>query len=96
MSKKVFVGLSGGVDSSVTAALLKEQGYEVTGVYMKNWSKSIGRFDCPWEEDYQDAKKVASHLDIPFVMYDFEDQYFHRVVDYMLESFRAGITPNQM
>jgi tRNA-specific 2-thiouridylase len=94
MSKKVFVGLSGGVDSSVTAALLKEQGYEVTGVYMKNWSKSIGRFDCPWEEDYQDAKKVASHLDIPFVMYDFEDQYFHRVVDYMLESFRAGITPN--
>jgi tRNA-specific 2-thiouridylase len=94
MSKKVFVGLSGGVDSSVSAALLKEQGFDVTGVYMKNWSKSIGRFDCPWKEDYQDAKSVAAHLDIPFVMYDFEDQYFNRVVEYMLESFRAGITPN--
>jgi len=94
MSKKVFVGLSGGVDSSVTAALLKEQGFDVTGVYMKNWSKSIGRFECPWEEDYQDAKKVAAHLDIPFIMYNFEDQYFHKVVEYMLESFRAGITPN--
>ena len=94
MSKKVFVGLSGGVDSSVTAALLKQQGYDVTGVYMKNWSKRIGQFDCPWEEDYRDAKKVAVHLGIPFEMYDFEDQYFDKVVQYMLDSFKAGITPN--
>jgi tRNA-uridine 2-sulfurtransferase len=91
---KVFVGLSGGVDSSVSAALLSRQGHDVTGVYMKNWSKSIGRFDCPWEEDYRDAKKVAVHLGIPFEMYDFETEYFDQVVGYMLDSFRAGITPN--
>ena len=72
MKQKVFVGLSGGVDSSVTAALLKEQGYDVTGVYMKNWSKDIPGFECPWLEDYQDAKRVAAILDIPFKMYDFE------------------------
>lgn len=94
MSKKVFVGLSGGVDSSVSAALLKEQGFDVTGVYMKNWSKAIGRQECPWEEDYHDAKKVAAHLDISFVMYDFEDQYYEKVVGYMLEAFQLGITPN--
>lgn len=94
MSKKVFVGLSGGVDSSVTAALLKQQGYDVTGVYMKNWSKRIGQFDCPWEEDYRDAKRVATHLGIPFEMYDFEEQYFDKVVKYMLDSFKEGITPN--
>lgn len=94
MSKKVFIGLSGGVDSAVSALLLKEQGYDVTGVYMKNWSKSIGRFDCPWKEDYQYAKKTAVHLDIPFEMYDFEEQYFDKVVMYMLDAFREGITPN--
>lgn len=94
MSKTIYVGLSGGVDSSVTAALLKSQGYDVVGVYMKNWSKRIGQFDCPWEDDYRDAKKVATHLDIPFEMYDFEEQYFDKVVHYMLESFKAGITPN--
>jgi len=73
--QKVFVGLSGGVDSSVTAALLKEQGYDVTGVYMKNWSKDIPGFECPWLDDYQDAKRVAAILDIPFKMYDFEKEY---------------------
>ena len=94
MSKKVFVGLSGGVDSSVTAALLKEQGYDVTGVYMKNWSKDLPGFDCPWKEDYQDAKRVAVQLGIPFKMYDFETEYRQKVVDYMLEGYQAGITPN--
>jgi tRNA-specific 2-thiouridylase len=94
MSKKVFVGMSGGVDSSVTAALLKEQGYDVTGVYMKNWSKDLPGFVCPWKQDYQDAKRVATQLNIPFKMYDFEAAYRQKVVDYMLDAYKAGITPN--
>ncbi|HMT19260.1 MAG TPA: tRNA 2-thiouridine(34) synthase MnmA [Candidatus Saccharibacteria bacterium] len=93
-SSKVFVGLSGGVDSSVTAALLQQQGYEVTGVYMKNWSKDLPGFPCPWKEDYQDAKRVAVKLGIPFELFDFENEYFDRVVQYMLDGFKAGITPN--
>lgn len=94
MAKKVYVGMSGGVDSSVTAALLQEQGYEVTGVYMKNWSQDMPGFVCPWQEDFQDAKRVAVQLDIPFKMFDFETEYRQRVVDYLLEGYRAGITPN--
>jgi tRNA-specific 2-thiouridylase len=94
MSKKVYVGMSGGVDSSVSAALLVEQGYDVTGVYMKNWSKDLPGFPCPWKDDYQDAKRVAVKLGIPFIMVDFEQEYFDRVVQYMLEGFKAGITPN--
>ncbi len=94
MAQKVFVGLSGGVDSSVTAALLKQQGYDVVGVYMKNWSQDLPGFPCLWKEDYQDAKRVAVQLDIPFMMFDFEKEYRHRVVDYMIEGFKVGITPN--
>lgn len=94
MAKKVFVGLSGGVDSSVTAALLKEQGYDITGVYMKNWSQDLPGFVCPWKEDYQDAKRVAVQLGIPFKMYDFETEYRQKVVDYMVAGYQAGITPN--
>lgn len=91
---KVFVGLSGGVDSSVTAALLQQQGYDVTGVYMKNWSQDIPGFECPWKQDYQDAKRVAVRLGIPFKMYDFETQYRDKVVQYMIDEYQAGRTPN--
>jgi tRNA-specific 2-thiouridylase len=91
---KVYVGMSGGVDSSVTAALLKEQGYDVTGVYMKNWSQDLPGFVCPWKEDYQDAKRVAVQLGIPFKMYDFEKEYRSKVVDYMIDGYKAGLTPN--
>ncbi len=94
MSKTVFVGMSGGVDSSVTAALLKEQGYRVIGVYMKNWSQDLPGHHCPWKEDYQDAKRVAVQLGIDFKMYDFEKQYRSLVVDYMLDEYKKGRTPN--
>lgn len=94
MSTKVYVGMSGGVDSSVTAALLKEQGYDVTGVYMKNWSQDLPGMLCPWKEDYQDAKRVAVQLDIPFKLYDFEQEYRQMVVQYMLDEYQAGRTPN--
>ncbi|MDQ5972634.1 MAG: tRNA-uridine 2-sulfurtransferase [Patescibacteria group bacterium] len=90
----VYVGLSGGVDSSVTAALLLEQGYQVVGVYMKNWSQDLPGFACPWKEDYQDAKRVAVQLGIPFKMYDFQKEYRQKVVDYMVAEYQAGRTPN--
>ncbi len=92
--KTVFVGLSGGVDSSVSALLLKQAGYNVVGVYMKNWSKDLPGFPCPWKEDYQDAKRIAVQLGIDFKMFDFEKEYFDLVVQYMLDGFKAGITPN--
>src|SRR3990167_1819779 len=91
---KVYVGLSGGVDSSVTAALLKEQGHDVTGVFMKNWATDLPGFACPWKDDYMDAKRVAVHLGIDFKMYDFRKQYKQKVVDYMIAEYKAGRTPN--
>src|SRR3954469_14307352 len=94
MSQKVYVGMSGGVDSSVTAAMLKEQGYDVTGVYMKNWSEDLPGMVCPWKQDYQDAKRVAVQLGIPFKMYDFQKEYRQKVVDYMIAEYQAGRTPN--
>lgn len=95
--KKIFVAMSGGVDSSVVAALLKEQGYDVTGVFMKNWSDSSFYKDktmCPWVVDQEDARKVASVLQIPFYTFDFEKEYREKVVEYMVEGYKSGITPN--
>ena len=94
MAKTVFVGMSGGVDSSVSAVLLKERGYHVVGVYMKNWSKDLPGMKCPWAEDLADAKRVATKLDIDFMIFDFENEYKQKVVDYMLEEFKKGNTPN--
>ena len=92
--KTIFVGMSGGVDSSVTAVLLKNAGYHVIGVYMKNWSKDLPGMKCPWAEDLADAKRVATKLDIDFRIFDFETEYHAKVVDYMIEEFRKGNTPN--
>lgn len=91
---KVFVGMSGGVDSSVSAALLVEQGYDVAGVYMKNWSRDLPGMKCPWAEDLADAKRVAVKLGIPFEVWDFENEYREKVVEYMLAEFKKGNTPN--
>ena len=91
---KVYVGMSGGVDSSLSAALLVEAGYDVTGVYMKNWSRDLPGMKCPWAEDLADAKRVAVQLGIPFKVFDFEREYKHLVVDYMISEYKAGRTPN--
>ena len=92
--KKVFLGLSGGVDSSVSAALLKEQGFEVVCVYMKNWSQDLPGMKCPWAEDLADAKRVATKLGLDFRVFDFEKDYKQKVVDYMLQEYKKGNTPN--
>lgn len=94
--QKVVVGLSGGVDSSVTAYLLKEQGYEVIGLFMKNWhddSVTISK-ECPWLEDSNDALIVAEKLGIPFQTVDLSAQYKERIVDYMFREYEKGRTPN--
>lgn len=96
MKKRVVVGLSGGVDSSVTAYLLKEQGYEVIGMFMKNWhddSVTISN-ECPWLDDSNDAMIVAQHLGIPFQAIDLSAEYKERIVDYMFAEYKAGRTPN--
>lgn len=96
MSKRVVVGLSGGVDSSVTAYLLKEQGYEVIGMFMKNWhddSVTISN-ECPWLDDSNDAMIVAQHLGIPFQAIDLSVEYKERIVDYMFNEYQRGRTPN--
>lgn len=96
MKKRVVVGLSGGVDSSVAAYLLKEQGYEVIGMFMKNWhddSVTISN-ECPWLDDSNDAMIVAQHLGIPFQAIDLSVEYKARIVDYMFAEYQAGRTPN--
>ena len=95
-NKRVIVGLSGGVDSSVAAYLLQQQGYEVIGLFMKNWhddSVTISD-DCPWLEDSNDAMLVAEKLGIPFQTVDLSKQYKERIVDYMFAEYQRGRTPN--
>ncbi len=93
---RVVVGLSGGVDSSVAAHLLVEQGFEVIGVFMRNWhDESVTLSDhCPWVEDSNDAMMVAQKLGIPFSVLDFSEPYRKRIVDYMFAEYEAGRTPN--
>ena len=96
MKKRVVVGLSGGVDSSVAAYLLKEQGYEVIGLFMKNWhddSVTISN-ECPWLDDSNDAMLVAEKLGIPFQTVDLSEQYKDKIVDYMFREYKMGRTPN--
>ncbi|MBZ0326023.1 MAG: tRNA 2-thiouridine(34) synthase MnmA [Altibacter sp.] len=96
MKKRVVVGLSGGVDSSVAAYLLQEQGYDVIGLFMKNWhddSVTISN-ECPWLEDSNDAMLVAQKLGIPFQTVDLSEQYKERIVDYMFHEYKMGRTPN--
>jgi tRNA-specific 2-thiouridylase len=96
MKKRVVVGLSGGVDSSVAAYLLLEQGYDVIGLFMKNWhddSVTISN-ECPWLEDSNDAMLVAQKLGIPFQTIDLSEQYKERIVDYMFHEYKMGRTPN--
>lgn len=92
MREKVFVGLSGGVDSAVSAALLKKQSYDVVGVFIKIWQPTF--FECTWEKDRLDAMRVAVALDIPFREIDLSDQYEKEVVRDMLHAYESGVTPN--
>jgi tRNA-specific 2-thiouridylase len=94
--KKVVVGLSGGVDSSVTAYLLQQQGYEVIGLFMKNWHDDTVTIsdECPWLDDSNDAMMVAEKLGIPFQTVDLSEEYKERIVDYMFREYELGRTPN--
>jgi len=89
---KVYVGMSGGVDSSVSAALLKQAGFDVTGVFIKVWQPDW--IDCSWREERHEAMRAAAHLGIPFVTLDLEKEYKEGVIDYMISEYRAGRTPN--
>ena len=90
--KKVFIAMSGGVDSSTTAALLKKEGYDITGVFMKVWYPDF--LICTLAEERLDAMRVCALLDIPFLTFDFEKEYKRDVVDYMIAEYKAGRTPN--
>lgn len=102
MPKKVYLMLSGGVDSSASLAKLADQGFELKAIYMKCWSKDQVKvlgltedlYDCSWEDDLMDAKLVASKLKIPFQVWDLQQEYLQKVVDYMLKTYQMGLTPN--
>ncbi len=90
--KTVFVGMSGGVDSSVSSAILKDKGYDVVGVFIRTWHPDF--IKCNEEEERMDAMRVAAHLDIPFLTFDFEKEYKEGVADYMISEYKKGRTPN--
>jgi tRNA-specific 2-thiouridylase len=92
MKKKVFVGVSGGVDSSVSAALLKDQGYDVVGVFIRTWTPEW--IECTWRDERRDAMRVCAHLDIPFLECDAVEAYKKGVADYMISEYKAGRVPN--
>lgn len=92
INKTVFVGISGGVDSSVSAALLKDQGYNVVGVFIRTWQPDF--IECTWRDERRDAMRVCAHLDIPFLECDGEEAYKNGVADYMIEEYKKGNTPN--
>ena len=91
---KVVVGISGGVDSSVAALLLKQEGYDVTGVFMKNWDDTDENGFCTAEEDFKDAVAVCNEIGIPYYSINFEEEYYDRVFKYFLEEYKKGRTPN--
>ena len=91
-NKKVLVALSGGVDSSVSVALLKEEGYEVEGAFIKTWSPEW--LPCTWREERRDAMRVSAHLNIPFHTVDLSKEYEEKVANYFIEEYKAGNTPN--
>jgi tRNA-uridine 2-sulfurtransferase len=101
-NKKVYVMLSGGVDSSVALAKLKDEKYDIIGVFMKCWSMdqiqrmklSKDLYDCSWEDDVKDAQIVAQKLNIPFEIWDFQEEYYGKVVLYMIQEYKSGRTPN--
>ena len=93
-NKRVVLGMSGGVDSSVAAILLKEQGYEVIGVFMKNWEEKDDNGNCMAEEDYKDVVTVAEQLDIPYYSVNFVKEYWDKVFTYFLDEYKKGRTPN--
>ncbi|MBU1179956.1 hypothetical protein KJ885_03360, partial [Patescibacteria group bacterium] len=90
--EKIFVAMSGGVDSSVAAALLKKKGYDVSGVFIRGFYPEGA--PCTWREERRDAMRVAAILDIPFYTFDFSRQYKKHVIDYMIKEYKEGRTPN--
>lgn len=94
MAERVFVGMSGGVDSALAVALLVEQGYDVRGIYMRNWTRDLPGFRCPWAEELADAERVAATLGIPLDVWDCEAEYKATVADYLVDAYAHGYTPN--
>ena len=95
-NKRIIVGMSGGVDSSVAALLLKEQGYEVIGVFMKNWDEKDDEGLCTVVEDYEDMRRVCDEIGIRYYSVNFVKEYWDRVFSYFLDEYKKGRTPNQM
>ena len=94
MGKRVYLGMSGGVDSALSAALLLEQGYDVHAVYMRNWSRDLPGFKCTWADDLADAERVCVTLGIDLAVWDCEREYKETVVDYLVDAYARGYTPN--